>query len=198
MSHRELLLDAARRLVKERGYSRVSARDLVAASGTNLGSIGYHFGSKEALLQEAVGQLFDEWTEHLGRVALADEAMAPLDRVITTWRTMLDEFPAIRALFLADLEAIAASEHSPALRTLVADHYAASRRAVAEMVRQALPGAEQQGVDAEAVGAFLLAVADGLMLQHLIDPERAPSAERLDEALGAALALAVAAASPNG
>ena len=46
MGHREQLLEAARRLLVERGSARITARDLVAESGTNLASIGYHFGSK--------------------------------------------------------------------------------------------------------------------------------------------------------
>ncbi|MGH3839469.1 MAG: TetR family transcriptional regulator, partial [Pseudonocardiaceae bacterium] len=41
MGHREALLDGARRCLLERGYARTTARDLVAASGTNLASIGY-------------------------------------------------------------------------------------------------------------------------------------------------------------
>ena len=49
-SHRDALLDAAKSLLRERDYGNITARDLVAASNTNLGSIGYHFGSKEALL----------------------------------------------------------------------------------------------------------------------------------------------------
>src|SRR4051794_21864738 len=61
-SHRDALLDAARRLLREKGYARTTARDLVAASGTNLASIGYHFGSKEALLNEAIQASFAEWT----------------------------------------------------------------------------------------------------------------------------------------
>src|SRR5215469_2225151 len=49
-THRTRLLAAARELLRERAYGDITARDLVAASSTNLGSIGYHFGSKEALL----------------------------------------------------------------------------------------------------------------------------------------------------
>ena len=55
-THRDALLEAAKRLLRERDYGNITARDLVAASNTNLGSIGYHFGSKEALLNEAIGQ----------------------------------------------------------------------------------------------------------------------------------------------
>ena len=41
------LLEAARTLLRERTYGNITARGLVAASNTNLGSIGYHFGSKD-------------------------------------------------------------------------------------------------------------------------------------------------------
>ncbi|NHW87893.1 helix-turn-helix transcriptional regulator, partial [Escherichia coli] len=46
MGHRERLLAGARNCLYERGYTRTTARDIVAASDTNLASIGYHFGSK--------------------------------------------------------------------------------------------------------------------------------------------------------
>ena len=51
MGHREDLLEGAKRCLLEKGYGRTTARDLVQASGTNLASIGYHYGSKDALLR---------------------------------------------------------------------------------------------------------------------------------------------------
>ena len=63
MGHKEELLAAARRCLVTRGYARTTARDLVAESGTNLGSIGYHFGSKDALLAQALDDAFLEYTE---------------------------------------------------------------------------------------------------------------------------------------
>ena len=194
MGHRERLLDAARRLVQEHGYADVTTRDLVAASGTNLASIGYHFGSKDALLQEAIGQIFDEWNAKLGRAALAGEDVAPLDRVTTSWRTMLADFTRHRSLFVAELEAATRAQRSEPLRRLIANHYEHARDAIAEMVLAGLPGAREEGVDARAVASFLMAVGDGLMLQHLVDPDRAPSVDELEAALGAALALALAGA----
>ena len=59
-------------LLRERDYGNITARDLVAASNTNLGSIGYHFGSKEALLNEAIGQALEEWTDAIGRATRGD------------------------------------------------------------------------------------------------------------------------------
>src|SRR5215831_19031374 len=55
VGHREDLLAAARRLLETKGFARITVRDLVAESGTSLASIGYHFGSKEGLLNEVIG-----------------------------------------------------------------------------------------------------------------------------------------------
>jgi AcrR family transcriptional regulator len=73
VGHREDLLAGARRCLEKRGYARTTARDLVAESGTNLASIGYHFGSKEALLNEAIGASFQEWAERVRELALSIE-----------------------------------------------------------------------------------------------------------------------------
>jgi AcrR family transcriptional regulator len=73
VGHREDLLAGARRCLEKRGYARTTARDLVAESGTNLASIGYHFGSKEALLNEAIGESFQEWAERVRELALSIE-----------------------------------------------------------------------------------------------------------------------------
>ena len=40
MSHREDLLAGAVQCLREKGYAHTTARDIVAASGTNLASIG--------------------------------------------------------------------------------------------------------------------------------------------------------------
>ncbi|MDR0338538.1 MAG: TetR/AcrR family transcriptional regulator [Planctomycetaceae bacterium] len=49
---RELLLDAASRLFAAHGFDKVSTRMIAQEANANLGSIHYHFGSKEALYFE--------------------------------------------------------------------------------------------------------------------------------------------------
>ncbi len=48
---RETILDAAEELFSKNGFRAVSMREIAQASGANLGSISYHFGSKDGLLQ---------------------------------------------------------------------------------------------------------------------------------------------------
>jgi AcrR family transcriptional regulator len=50
------ILLAAERLFAERGVDAVSLRAVMAAAGTNVASVHYHFGSKDALLEALVKQ----------------------------------------------------------------------------------------------------------------------------------------------
>jgi AcrR family transcriptional regulator len=56
---RERLLDAAEKLFAERGFAATSTRDIVERSGDTIGSVNYHFGSKEQLLVEVVRRRWD-------------------------------------------------------------------------------------------------------------------------------------------
>ena len=48
------IIQAAGQLFAERGYSGVTARQVVARAGVSLGAIPYHFGSMEALYRETL------------------------------------------------------------------------------------------------------------------------------------------------
>jgi AcrR family transcriptional regulator len=181
VGHREELLAAARRLLESQGYARITARDLVAESGTNLASIGYHFGSKEGLLNEAIGTAIGEWTERLAAVAMADPNAAPLQRAQATWSALLANLPKHRALLLSFVEAMAQAERTPALREQFAALYRGMRARVAELVVQSLDGAlAADDPRALAIASWVIAVCDGLALQWLVDPDGAPSASDLN------------------
>lgn len=191
MGHRDDLLAGARRCLQERGYARTTARDLVAASGTNLASIGYHFGSKEALLNEAITESFQEWALRVRDLATGrddgafgpDGASDPAAVLAATWDAMLVSFAEYRGLALAFVEALAQVERQPQLRAMLARAYADSRRQVAEMVTDLLGGSGA----APALASFQIAMCDGLLVQWLLDPDATPSGTELVTALSAVL-----------
>src|SRR3954453_11813509 len=186
-THRHALLAAAKQLLREKGYARTTARDLVAASGTNLASIGYHFGSKEALLNEAIGESFTEWNDRILAAAMSEADESPLGRLMNAWRVMLDDFEAARPIFVAFIEALAQAERSTELRAQLAAQYDRLRRDIGASVAAVIGGE-----DGDVLASFMIAVGDGLLIQSFLDPERAPSAQELEEALGRGLAAALA------
>jgi AcrR family transcriptional regulator len=193
VSNRTALLEGAKECLRTKGYARTTARDLVAASGANLSSIGYHFGSKEALLAEAFDEIFMEYTAQLTRAAVGDPAVDALSRVADSWRRMLAEMGEHESLMLAFVESIGPSVRSPELREKLADHYQRTRDEVAASVRESLGAAE--GADPHVIASYLIAVHDGLMLQFLVDPARTPSGDQLAQSVGAGIAAAIAAGS---
>jgi AcrR family transcriptional regulator len=183
LTHRDALLDAAKRLLREGDYGNITARDLVAASKTNLGSIGYHFGSKEALLNEAIGEALEEWTEAIGHVIRAKPDGTPMERMRNSWRAVLDEFEQVRPYFLAFIEALARSAHSPELAERLATHYERQRERVAGLL-----GGELDADASRRIATLVIAATDGLLLQCFVDPDHIPRALELVTATGKAFA----------
>ncbi|WP_201724813.1 TetR/AcrR family transcriptional regulator, partial [Streptomyces antimycoticus] len=65
MGHREQLMAGAKRCLEERGFARTTSRDIAAAANAPLGTINYHYGSKERLLNAALLESLDEWSEQV-------------------------------------------------------------------------------------------------------------------------------------
>ena len=183
MGNREALLKAAKRCLYEKGYAATTARDIAAASGVSLAAIGYHFGSKEALLNEARMQALEEWYAELGRTLAADTGpdATPLERFEAIWTRVIELFAAHRPLWAVSFEMLAQVDHAPEVRKVVADAQEQARLGLASLFHQLEPTADERS--ASAVGSFYLALLPGVMAQWLIDPEHAPSARDLTDAL---------------
>src|SRR5688500_15245142 len=193
MGNREALLAGAKRCIAEKGYAHTTARDIVAASGTNLASIGYHFGSKDALLDAAILDWFNDWDDDVDAALREQRDGSTIDRLEAFLDVVIGNARTERALAAASLQWVAQIEFSDRIRGQLAETYARARREFAAM----LLGVAEDEVDddtARAVGSLGLALVNGVVLQALIDPERAPSGPDVGAAVRA---LAVPASVPG-
>jgi AcrR family transcriptional regulator len=177
MGHREDLLAGAKRCLYDKGYAHTTARDIVAASGTNLGSIGYHYGSTQALLQAAMLSAIEDWGDAVG-VALAGSSPDGADRITDFWRRMIGTIESHRQLWLASIEAMLQGERSPDLRAQLAAGFEEGRSGMAAIIT----GRDEATLDPEtvrSVGAVQMALMSGVMIQWLIDPAHAPQPEEI-------------------
>jgi AcrR family transcriptional regulator len=186
-ANRDKLLDGALACLSEKGYAATTARDLVAASGTNLASIGYHFGSKEALLNEAIARSMGAWTAAVEHEVFAGEAVTLAERLERALAAMIDRHAEIEPFLRSFVEAFPPALHDDDLRATMAAAYVRVRAAGREMVKRA---AADDGVaidprDAEVLSSLMLAVCDGLILQWLLDPSAVPSSRDVVRALRA-------------
>jgi len=60
---RDILIETTGELAAEMGFSNISMRAVAERSGENLGSIHYHFGSKESLFKEVVRCAISDFKE---------------------------------------------------------------------------------------------------------------------------------------
>jgi AcrR family transcriptional regulator len=195
MGNREDLLAGARRCLYEKGYAHTTARDIAAASGTSLAAIGYHFRSTKALLNEALIEATREWGDELERaldVEVAPDA-PPLERFEAVWNRVIASFTSHRQLWATQLEVVTQVEHTPELREQLAGGLREARLGLAELIQRIDPVADE--ARGKLVGSFYQALLTGVLVQWLIDPERAPSGRDLAEALRT-IAAEVAGGSP--
>jgi len=190
VGNREKLLAGAVRCLREKGYARTTARDLVAASGANLASIGYHFGGKEQLLNAAVAETTVAWARSVEAEAFeADGATTTSERFQRVLAAMIDRFGELEPFLVSFVEAFPPAVRSDALRATMAQAYEDCRRSGAGTLRRSLAGegVELSEREGEILASLLLALCDGLILQWLLDRDRAPSSDEVMGALRAAL-----------
>ena len=183
MGHKEDLLTGAKRCLYERGYAHTTARDIVAASGTNLASIGYHFGSKEALLNAAMIEAIQEWGQELAHTLAAEvsPAATQLERFEVIWARVIKSFSTHRQLWIATFEAVAQAEREPEVRAFLSNALQQGRAGLVALFQNVDEAASEQL--AGTLGSFYQALLTGVWVQWLIDSDRAPSSQDLTQAL---------------
>jgi AcrR family transcriptional regulator len=171
---RERLLEAAAKVFAERGYQAASVDEIAAAAGLSKGAVYWNFSSKDelfhALLEERIDRQLEETAEFL-RSAPTDRPIDPA--VANRWEATLGRE---RELMLLSQELWARAVRDPELRARYAERQARLRDVLADGLRTRVrrTGAPPFSTPAEDVAAAFLALANGLALQRLIDPEGVP------------------------
>ncbi|WEV28457.1 TetR family transcriptional regulator [Streptomyces sp. 71268] len=160
---RQRIIDAAIRVVAERGIEALSHRTVAAAADVPLGSTTYHFATLDDLLVAALRQV------------CAEPGMA-----VPTWRRAV-EGPEPLADAVADLLLDAARDVHGEVRLAYELYLAALRREALRPVAaewlEAVVAVLVRRTGDEASARALLALADGLMLQVLLTGRRLERAE---------------------
>ncbi|BAJ29328.1 MULTISPECIES: TetR/AcrR family transcriptional regulator [Kitasatospora] len=176
MGNREDLLASAARCLQEKGYGRTTARDIASGAGVSLAAIGYHYGSKDALLVEALVQAMGEWGEVIGAaLSAAADVDDPRERFVRAWDAVRDSFTTHRGLWTVQFELLGQFAHLPGLPERLAGAQKAGRLGLAALFQGRAE--EEDTPDELARGIFYQSLLLGQAAQWLIDPAIAPGGE---------------------
>lgn len=172
-SAKETLLKNAATLFSRSGYNAVSLRDVAKASGVNVGSLTYHFGSKANLLREIyVRHTLPMNARRLELLGEARRISDPDERLVAILRAYI--VPAFVSSSDGDgggaeftrMRAVLSAEGNPDAQAIIADAFDQTSRTFIEALAECVPGAPTESLVWRS--QFLL----GGLYYALINPER--------------------------
>lgn len=105
-----------------------------------------------------------------------DPGASTPERLERFWTHLIDSFQTNKAVWLATFDIFTVAQRDPDVHAAVADGLEDARKLWATMLYAVDPGDEQR---ARAIGSLHQALVSGILVQWLIDPDRAPSGEEL-------------------
>ena len=171
---RTAILDAAARLINERGFSHTSVEELISATGLSGKSHFYHyFRSKEELGYEVLERQFSRFAER-GLALLREPMIEPLDRLalfIDTIVALQYERDGRNGSPFGNLAGELADSHEGFRKRLdeVFDEWAGQLQALLEELRPQL----QDGVSTARLSRFIVAALEGGMLMTRVKRDAA-------------------------
>jgi AcrR family transcriptional regulator len=166
---RRKLLDAAKQIFAQQGFEAARLEDIAAGAGYTRGAFYANFKSKEdiffALFEEWVGERIDSLTSALRLRSNPIEKLAAL-------RAHYSQFAADRRLVLISMEFKLYALRHPEAHVRLRDRHRRIRASFSELFSEVMGAlAKTVPIAYPAASACLGAVAQGLLLEHLLDPK---------------------------
>ena len=172
--NRAALLRGARICLDRRGYARTRARDVASAAGVSTAAIGYHFGTIDALLIEALLDGLREWSTGLEEDLGNHPDSSGANRLAVVYRCVVESFQGYRGVLAASFELIARADENVEVREQLRTAVDHARHSV---TRQVLRAAASESDPDAVVATACYAMISGLIVQWLVDPDSLPSHE---------------------
>jgi AcrR family transcriptional regulator len=178
---REQIVRATIACLARHGYTRLTMKRVAREAGLSQGILHYYFADKRAILGAAALRVSADLDRRVA--AEARGARGARGRLRALVRACLDVAARDRKFWTVFIELWGESLHDRRLAAVNARAYARSRRLIAAAIGKGVTAGQLRRVAAADAAAVVLAVLDGLSLQHTFDRRALPraAAERLCE-----------------
>lgn len=176
---RELILDAAERIITQRGYSGLSMRELARESGLAKGTIYHHFRDKRDVCLRMIERVMDA---SRARVTAAAEGPGGYrQRLQALIETYFDLIRDRRPVILATLREL--SEEDREARSLFREHSRGLIEPIAGIITEGMAAGEFRRVDPELSALSLLGMMNGFVAHRLLVDETEIEARTIEHTL---------------
>ena len=167
---RDQLIRATREAIRDVGMPATTAREIARRAPANLAAIPYYFGTKDALVTEA---LVAEASELVAPVLALLEGPGPAAERATVAVARLNElFEAGRSQVPVYLAALAAAPHTPDVRGALGSLWADLRARLAGDIACEVDGGRlPEWIAPDAMAAAILSLVNGVIVASVIDPD---------------------------
>jgi AcrR family transcriptional regulator len=172
------MVDAAVRLIVERGIERTTLKEVGELAGYSRGLAGYRFGSKGGLYGFVVKAIGEEWLKELTRVTQGKVGVSALIAATDAhYRFCVDAPDHVRAFYILWFESIGpGSEY----KDVIAGIHRRRQRDVTEWIRTGIAAGQiSSAVNPAAVASQFCASIIGIVYQWLVDPGALPEIESM-------------------
>lgn len=164
------IVAAATRVLARQGYARTSLLDIAREAGLSKGALHYHFPTKESL----VSKVLESALESIAHRTL-DAWIASSGDPLSALRSSVKELWMVRRMRTDEVAVVAdlltQALHDESLKPQLAGYY---RFAAQQVIQTLVPHLATLGlrlrVPGELVPRILVALLDGLAMQHYVDP----------------------------
>ena len=155
---RDAILDAARSVFMELGYSRFTMRKVATAAGISLGNLNYHFPRKDDLLKALLEMIFDGYIAEFERrrSAAGSSPSLQLAAVLEFW--IDDLLSRETTTFFPELWAL--SNHDPHVAEMTDRLYQGARAPLLALLPKINPALDERAT--ERLALIMCASMEGL------------------------------------
>ena len=161
-----VILEEAKNTLVDEGFSELSFRNVAKRARMTVGNVTYYFPTKDDLLMELAGYIFDRWEDRFRR-NLPPNLTGKMDIFLYSIRYMIEENKRVKSNRLL-LEMWAMANHSTAVMKMLDAFYCKMRAWIENMLADIAP--TQSVRKRQLRAALITSQIEGLMV--LIGPNR--------------------------
>ena len=184
---REQIVAAAIEVISREGLAAASTRAIAAEAEVSLSTLHYCFGSKDALTDAVLEAIVAEIVDVAGTAVRTDHGLADaIEASVNAFWRLVEETPGLQTMQY-ELTLSALRSGGSLARAQYDEYVAVAERVFSQAARAS---GERPAVPVRDLARFVVAGLDGLILQHLSDPDVRRSRRQVRLLVRAAVELA--------